>query len=424
MEAIRVPTPGAPAAPAARAPAPVPDAISAPQRPRHPALERPRVLRIMTRLNVGGPARQALFLTRELQERGFDTRLVWGASGPREGTVEPGPGLPTTSMPWLTRELRPAQDLHALRDLYSLMRRWRPQVVHTHLAKAGALGRLAAQRAGVPAIVHTFHGHVLQEYFSALKSRAFVQAERALAARTDALVAVAPWVRDELLAMGIGSERNWHVVPVGVDLDPLLTSRPDQREARARLGLPLDGPIVGCVGRLVAIKDHDTFFRAAARVATAVPDATFVLAGDGELRERLQAEATALLGDRVRFLGWVDDLPSLYSAFDVVALTSRLEGTPVSLIEASAAGKPVVATNVGGVGDVVRDGNTGLLVPPRDPIAVAANVLTLLQDPEGARRMGEEGARWVEGRFSDRRLADDLTGLYGELLARADMRGR
>ena len=157
------------------------------------------------------------------------------------------------------------------------------------------------------------------------------------------------------------------------------------------LGLPLDGPIVGCVGRLVAIKDHDTFFRAAARVATAVPDATFVLAGDGELRERLQAEATALLGDRVRFLGWVDDLPSLYSAFDVVALTSRLEGTPVSLIEASAAGKPVVATNVGGVGDVVRDGNTGLLVPPRDPIAVAADVLDPPPGPRGRAAHGRGG---------------------------------
>lgn len=425
MEAIRVPTPGAPAAPAVRAPAPLPrDTPSAPLRPRHRALVNPRVLRVMTRLNVGGPSRQAIFLTRELKERGFDTRLVWGASGPREGTVDPGPGVAATSMPWLTRDLHPAQDLRVLKDLYGMMRRWRPQIVHTHLAKAGALGRVAAQRSGVPVVVHTFHGHVLQEYFSALKNRAFVEAERRLAARTDALIAVAPWVRDELLAMGIGKERNWHVVPVGVDLAPLLTIRPDPTDARAKLGLPLDGPIVGCVGRLVAIKDHETFFQAAVRVADAVPDATFVLAGDGELREGLQAKATAMLGDRVRFLGWVDDLPTLYGAFDVVALTSRLEGTPVSLIEASAAGKPVVATNVGGVGDVVRDGNTGLLVPPRDPVAVAANVLTLLQDPEGARRMGEEGARWVEGRFSDHRLADDLTGLYERLLARADMRCR
>ncbi len=423
--AFRVLPLGEPAGPVL-APSPDPSGTSAatPDRSRHPSLGGPRVLRVVTRLNVGGPARQALFLTREMRDRGFQTRLVWGASGPREGTMEPPPDMPATFMPWLTRELSPAQDLRAFRDLRSMMRRWRPQVVHTHLAKAGALGRVAARTTNVPVTVHTFHGHVLQEYFSAMKNAAYAKAERGLAARTDALVAVAPWVRDELLARGIGTERNWHVVPVGVDLAPLLGVRPDAREARSRLGLPLDGPIVGCVGRLVAIKDHDTFFQAAVRVAQAVPNATFVLAGDGELRERLQKEATELLGDRVRFLGWVDDLPTLYGAFDVVALTSRLEGTPVSLIEASAAGKPVVATNVGGVGDVIRDGNTGLLVPPRDPVAVAANVVTLLQDPEGARRMGEEGVRWVEGRFSDRRLADDLSGLYTDLLARADMRNR
>jgi glycosyltransferase involved in cell wall biosynthesis len=166
------------------------------------------------------------------------------------------------------------------------------------------------------------------------------------------------------------------------------------------------------------VKDHETFFEAARRVLQERPDATFVLAGDGESRDRLQRAATDMLGDRVRFLGWVDDLPSLYAAFDVVALTSRLEGTPVALIEAAAAGKPVVATNVGGVSEVVRHGNTGLLVPPKDPVAVATNVLTLLDDPEGAARMGEEGAGWVRDRFSDQRLADDLTALYDELLAR------
>jgi glycosyltransferase involved in cell wall biosynthesis len=400
------------------------DPTGAPGHDPKTGLARTRLLRIMTRLNVGGPARQAIFLTRDLQERGFDTRLVWGSSGPREGVIEPPPGTPASSMPWLARPVSPAQDLRAYRDLSAMIRRWRPRIVHTHLAKAGALGRLAAQRAHVPVVVHTFHGHVLQEYFSTLKNSAFAAAERALAARTDALVAVAPWVRDELLAMGIGTEDTWHVVPVGVDLEPLLRSRVSAKTARTRLGLPLEGPIVGCVGRLVAIKDHETFFEAAVRVAQAVPDATFVLAGDGELRERLQSLARALLGDRVKFLGWVDDLPTLYGAFDVVALTSRLEGTPVALIEASASGTPVVATNVGGVSDVVRDGNTGLLVPPRDPVAVAANVVTLLQDPEGARRMGEEGARWVQGRFSDRRLADDLSELYRELLARKEMIGR
>jgi glycosyltransferase involved in cell wall biosynthesis len=376
----------------------------------------------MTRLNVGGPARQALYLTAELPKRGFDTRLVWGPSGQDEGHMDPPSGLPNTYLPYLGRALAPIDDIRAERELVHIMRRWRPQVVHTHMAKAGALGRIAAKQAGVPVVVHTFHGHVLQSYFSDLKNRTFATIERELAKRTDALVAVAPSVRDDLLALGIGRPEQWHVVPVGVDLDPLLSSRPDQREARASLGLPLEGAIVGCVGRLVAIKDHATLFEAARQVLERHPDTTFVLAGDGELREQLTATARRLLGDRVIFMGWVQDLPALYAACDVVALTSQLEGTPVALIEASAAGKPVVATRVGGVREVVRDGNTGWLVAPGDPGGMAANIAALLEDPEGAKRMGQEGALWVRDRFDQERLAVDLTELYGELLARKGLR--
>jgi glycosyltransferase involved in cell wall biosynthesis len=378
----------------------------------------------MTRLNVGGPARQALYLTAELPKRGFDTRLVWGPSGQDEGQMDPPSGLPNTYLPYLGRALAPVDDIRAERDLVHIMRRWRPQVVHTHMAKAGALGRIAAKQAGVPVVVHTFHGHVLQSYFSDLKNRTFATIERELAKRTDALVAVAPSVRDDLLALGIGRPEQWHVVPVGVDLDPLLSSRPDQREARVSLGLPLEGPIVGCVGRLVAIKDHATLFEAARQVLERHPETTFVLAGDGELREQLTAAARRLLGDRVIFMGWVQDLPALYAACDVVALTSQLEGTPVALIEASAAGKPVVATRVGGVREVVRDGNTGWLVAPGDPVGMAANIAALLEDPAGAKRMGQEGAIWVRDRFGQERLADDLTALYGELLARKGLRRR
>jgi glycosyltransferase involved in cell wall biosynthesis len=204
-----------------------------------------------------------------------------------------------------------------------------------------------------------------------------------------------------------------------VDVASLLGARVPRTEARTRLGLPTEGSVIGVVGRLAPVKDHLTFFEAAARVVADRPDTTIVVAGDGQLRSSLEARARATLGDRVRFLGWVDDLPALYGAVDIVALTSRSEGTPVALIEAAASGTPVVATGVGGVPDVVRDRKTGLLVPPGDPVAVAAQLLTLLQDPQGAQKMGEEGASWVQGRFSQERLADDLTRLYGELLARA-----
>jgi glycosyltransferase involved in cell wall biosynthesis len=377
------------------------------------------VLRVTTRLNIGGPARQSIYLTDELRRRGFDTRLVWGASGPSEGTITPPVNVPNTFVPWLGRELRPLDDVRAALALAGIVRRWHPDVVHTHLAKAGALGRTVALRARVPVVVHTFHGHVLHDYFSSLKTAAFAKVERALAARTDALIAVAPGVRDELLAMGIGTEDRWHVIPVGVDLGMLLEDRPAPAQARLILDLPVHGPIVGIAGRLSPVKDHATFLRAAIRIATECPDTTFVVAGDGEVRSALQEEARAALGDRVRFLGWVNDLPSLYAACDVLTLTSKTEGTPVALIEAGAAARPVVATDVGDVGAVVRNGVTGLTVSPGDDAAVAAAVLSLLRDPARARSMGDAASAHVRARFSRDRMADDLTALYGELLGRS-----
>src|SRR5205085_4489544 len=176
--------------------------MAASPQPRH---KDTRVLRVVTRLNVGGPARQALFLTDELRNRGFDTRLVWGAAGVDEGTLEPSDDLPATYSGYLQRRMDPADDVRAARAIDGVIRRWRPQIVHTHLAKAGALGRAVAHARRVPVTVHTFHGHVLQEYFGRLTNRAFATAERALARRTDALVAVSPQVRDDLLEMGIGT---------------------------------------------------------------------------------------------------------------------------------------------------------------------------------------------------------------------------
>jgi glycosyltransferase involved in cell wall biosynthesis len=378
----------------------------------------PRVLRVITRLNIGGPARQAVFLTDELRRRGFQTRLVWGASEPGEGTVEPAACVPTTYLPWLTRELRPIDDVRAAVALSGIVRRWHPDVVHTHLAKAGALGRSAAFRAHVPVVAHTFHGHVLQDYFSRMKNAAFARVERALAARTDALIAVAPWVRDELLAMGIGDERRWHVVPVGVDLDAIAGTTIDRAQARRRLDLPPNGPVVTMAGRLTAIKDHATFFRAARAVLASHPDATFVVAGDGPMREDLELDARAALGAAVRFTGWVSDLPALYAASDIVVLTSRSEGTPIALIEASAAGRPVVATDVGGVREVVRWGVTGDLVKAGDHRGVAEAVDALLREPARAAAYGAAGPGHVIARFSQERLAANLTELYGELLAR------
>lgn len=378
--------------------------------------ERSRVTLVVTRLNVGGAARQIRLLHAALPERGFEPFVVSGREGVREGRLAvDGPNA--VVIPSLVREMRPIDDVRAFRSIAHLLREQRPSVVHTHLAKAGTLGRIAARRSRTPVLVHTFHGHVLRGYFSPAVSRAYLEVERRLASRTDALVAVSQHVRDELLELGIGSPERWRVIPVGIELEAYADTG-SMEAVRARFDLPATGPLIGVVGRLVPIKDLETFLRAAARVAASHPDAAFVVAGDGELRPALETRARSLLGDRVRFLGWVQDLRALYAALDVVVLTSRNEGTPVSLIEAGAAGRPVVATRVGGVSEVVDDGVTGWLVPQGDDGATAARVARLLDRPEEAAAFGEAAKALVTERFSAARIVEAHAELYRELLER------
>lgn len=374
-----------------------------------------KILRVITRLNIGGPARQALMLHRALAERGHECELVSGAPQAEEGAFPP-PAEHYTLVKALRRETDFLADARAIQALTHIMRSLEPDIVHTHTTTAGGLGRIAARRAKVPVVVHTFHGHVLSGYLSGPQTRALTAAERFLARRTDALISVSTRVRDELLALGIGRPEQWRVVPLGLELGELLNGPQETAAARAALGLPVEGPLVGIVGRLAAIKDHETFLAMASRLAASRPDVSFVVAGDGALRESLETKARQLVGDRVRFLGWVTDLPTLYGALDVVALTSRNEGTPVALIEAGAAAKPVVATDVGGVAEVVRDGETGFVVPPGDVEALADRVGKVLDEPETARTLGLAGRAWVRERFSAERLVEDLAFLYEDLL--------
>jgi glycosyltransferase involved in cell wall biosynthesis len=374
-----------------------------------------RVLHVITRMNVGGPARHLLTLLPMLRERGFEPLLVHGTAEPEEGELSPG-DIPTIRVPALRRPIDPPADVRAAVELRRIVKRSRPALVHTHLSKAGALGRIAARREQVPALVHTFHGHVLEGYFATPSNKLFVGTERRLAGRTDALIAVSRAVRDELLRLGIGDAARWRVIPLGFDLEHPGDEVTDRNEARRLLDVPPTGPTIGIVGRLVPIKNHVLFLEAGRRLLDRWPDATFVIAGDGELRTALEGEATRLLGDRVRFTGWVRSLPELYAALDVVVLASLNEGTPVTLIEAAAAGLPVVATNVGGVADVVVDGESGYLVPSGDASALATRIGEVLEDPGIGRRMGEAGRLRVRTAFSPQVMADRIAELYRELL--------
>jgi glycosyltransferase involved in cell wall biosynthesis len=370
-----------------------------------------RVLRLITRLNVGGPARQALLLTRELAAT-FPTLLAAGQVGPSEGELSDD-AVAVVPVP-LGRSINPRLDALAYRRVRALARTSGVALLHTHMAKAGSIGRAAVRSLpDRPRTVHTFHGHVLEGYFRPTVQRGFIEIERRLAKTTDRLIAVSPEIKSALLELGIGNESQYEVIPLGLDLDAFLEIDSPRGGLRQSLGLEASTPLVGIVGRLVPIKDVGMMIRAIERL----PEAHLAVIGDGEERPALEA-ATRLAGlsDRVHFTGWWPDIPGAVSDLDVVALTSRNEGTPVALIEALAAGRPVVATDVGGVAHVVEHESTGLLAAAGDDEMVAAHIDRYLRSPQLRQATGEAGRASVGQRFGKDRLVADIAALYTELI--------
>ena len=376
--------------------------------------ERIRVARIITRLNVGGPAIQALLLTQRLDPERFETLLVCGRVGPAEGNMlelRRELGVTPIVIPALGRGISPLDDVRAFLAIVGVLRAFRPHIVHTHLAKAGLLGRLAAALLRVPVIIHTFHGNVLRGYFSVAKSRLFLGLERLLARLSTRVIAISEQQASELRDLGIATKPRLVRVPLGLDLAPFLDT-PAGR-LRRELGLDAAVPLVGIVARLVPIKAVDVFLRAAALIVASSPAVRFVIVGDGEERGRLRALADGLgVQERIHWLGWRADLPAIYADLDVVVLTSRNEGTPVSLIEALAAGRVVVATDVGGVSDVVVPPDRGVLVPDGDHEAVARVVLDLLADEERRRRLGAAGRSAIHPEYDSATLVRRIERLY------------
>jgi len=386
-----------------------------------PARRGVRVLRLFSRLNVGGPAVHVILLTAGLADRGYETQLVVGQESPREGNLfdlAAGRGVRWTAMPGLGREVRPWRDLRAFVGLYRMMRSYRPHIVHTHTAKAGLLGRLAARVAGVPVVVHTFHGHVLRGYFGPVTTAFYRALERRLGSLSDVLVAVSDAVKSDLVALGVAAESKIRVIPLGLDLEPLAGALP-RGSLRGEAGVPPEAPLVGIVGRLAPIKDVGTFLGAAALVRRSLPAARFAVVGDGEERARLESERHRLgLDACVFFHGWRREMAAVYGDLDLVVNSSRNEGTPVALIEALAAARPVVATRVGGTPDLLGDGRRGMLVPPGDAAALAAAIVETFERPEAAIARAREGQSYVLAHHSWRRLLDDIDALYRELLSR------
>ena len=386
-----------------------------------------RVARIITRLNIGGPSIQAAMLSDRLRTSGFDTLLIHGSLGPGEGDMRyliEGRGVPIEYVPALQRPVAPAADLRALAAIRRLLARFQPHIVHTHMAKAGTLGRIAAaihnRFARVRAqTVHTYHGHVLEGYFR--YAGAFVRIERLLARTTDRIVAISPEIARELQQdYRIGRPAQYRIVPLGFDLSAFAAVTPEDRgAARDALQLSADAAVVSIVGRLTAIKQHELFLRVARAVHDRVHSSVFLVVGDGERRGELEALARTLgIGGAVRFLGWRKDLATIYAATDVCALTSRNEGTPVALIEALAAGVPVASTDVGGIRDVVNDAALGGTAPDGDVDALAALVVRELAPARRDLALVAARRASVLSRFGFDRLASDIAEMYWSMIRR------
>jgi glycosyltransferase involved in cell wall biosynthesis len=387
--------------------------------------ERIKVLRVIARLNVGGPALHVAYLTEGLAERGYDTTLVAGTLARGEESmaeVAERRGAKIVQLDALHREIAPLRDARAMLRLAGIIRRERPTILHTHTAKAGAVGRIAALLAigaRPPIIVHTFHGHVLRGYFGRLKTLAFRTLERLLARMSTALVAVSPEVRDDLVRLGVAPQSKFVVIRLGIELDERVGGGEEARRATRRmLGVAADAFVVGWVGRMTAVKRTDDVVRALRSLVDRGVDAHLLLVGDGPDREHLERYAHELgVVRRCLFVGYQDDVGRFYEAIDVLLLPSANEGTPVSVIEALAARRPAVATRVGGTPDVVRDGVDGFLVDVGDVDALGERLAELATDSDRRGRMGAAGRERVLERYAVDRLIDDVDRLYRSLLA-------
>ena len=385
-------------------------------------------MRIIARLNVGGPALHVVHLTHEFRKRGHESLLVVGPVPEAEGNMEYFAAkwkIPLIRVAELVRPVSPKKDLIALWKIYRLIRREKPLIVHTHTAKAGTLGRFAALLAGVPITIHTFHGNIFEGYFSPARTRLFLFIERLLAHFTDRIITVSRSQSAELIdKYKIGTPEQLEVVRLGIDLDTFQSVgevKLDQTRMQRAHEL-----VIGWVGRFTEIKDPLFFVDLAAAVKSSGTQAKFIMVGDGHLRQAVEERISERgLQGQIMLLGWRDNMSEVYTQVDLMVLTSLNEGTPVTMIESMATGRPFVAFNVGGMPDLMSgiarayEGfnvfDNGVLVGPRNVAVFARAIDLLVREPERRVRMGQAGRVCAFQNFSKERLAQDMEALYRKL---------
>jgi len=385
-----------------------------------------KVLRIINRFNLGGPIFNVTMLTKYLPPV-YQTTLVGGSPLAQEQSaiyILDEYLINGIVIPEMTRKISFIGDLVALYKLIKIIKIEQPTIVHTHASKAGSLGRIAAKLMGVKIIVHTFHGNVFSGYFNGFISNLLVKFERHLAKSSSAIIAISEQQKKELVnTYRIAKSEKIHIIPLGFDLTKFLQNDTYRISTRKRLAIENEIIAVSLVGRITAIKNHALFIEAAAITLKQHPDKfKFYIVGDGELKQDLvhyiKTQFPSII-PHIIFTSWIKDMEQFYSAMDIVCLTSKNEGTPVTLIEAQAAGKPVISTNVGGVVDVVKNLETGFIMEGFDPNELSKHMINLYLNEHLRTKMSQNARNFVKDQFSYRRLVNDMDKLYKSLLSNA-----
>lgn len=389
----------------------------------------PRVLRIINRFNLGGPTYNAAYLSKYLSDD-FETLLVGGEKDDTEDSslhILNNLGLNPIIIPEMKRSISFKNDRIAYRKIKKLIEEFKPDIVHTHASKAGALGRLAASKMNVPVIVHTFHGHVFHSYFNKSVTAFYKSVERNLAKKTSKIIAISDIQKEELGTIHkICSPDKIEVIPLGFDLNKFTLDKENKRKIfRTKWAISDEEIAIGIIGRLVPIKDHIFFLRVAKEIINKTSQKVkFIIIGDGEEKHRLvdfcnqtgvSFDDRQTTGKPVLFTSWIKDVDIALAGLDIVTLTSLNEGTPVSLIEAQATGRPIVSTNVGGIENVVIPGKTALLSEVNDLHRFTTNLLQLIENKEMREQFCNNGNH-VFDKFHYTRLVKDMESLYYSLL--------
>lgn len=392
----------------------------------------PRVLRIHNRLIIGGPAINVTYLSKYMEPE-FETTLVIGGKDDHEqgaNYLAKDLGLRPVVVEEMKRKIFPLQDGIAYRKIKKLIEEHKPDIVHTHAAKSGIIGRLAADACKVPVIVHTFHGHVFHSYFNALTTKTFIHIERYLAKRSSGIIAISESQKNELGDIyKICPKEKIEIIPLGLDLDKFSQEQEfKRRRFRNEYDIADDEIAIGIIGRIVPVKNHGLFVAAAKKLMQQTSKKLrFIIVGDGDMRASMEAQFAAAGIDYAYFpeskktataicTSWQTGIDKVLAGLDIVALTSHNEGTPVSLIEAQAASKPIVSTRVGGVADIMTDGKCGFITQPSNAEEFAAALLKLVESESLREELGKFGENQVRVKFSYQRLVQDMSAYYYKLL--------